>query len=159
MLMLFRLSHWLWRWHVPLLPWLLKGFNRIVFAVVLPPSVQVGRGVIFSYHGLGTVVHKRAVIGAGAVVGTGVTIGGRSGMAGVPVIGEQAMLGSGAKILGPVTVGRGASVGANAVVLHDVPDFAVVVGVPARVVRINRPQDLPSYDQFSVARPPGDLPP
>lgn len=154
MLMLFRLSHRLWLWHVPALPWLIKVFNRIVFAVVLPPSVKVGRGALFSYNGLGTVVHKNAVIGEGAVVGTGVTIGGRSGISGVPVIGAGAMLGSGAKILGPVCVGKGASVGANAVVLKDVPDYAVVVGIPARVVRINRPEDLPDYGQFSQARRP-----
>lgn len=152
MLMLFRMSHQLWLWHVPGLPWMIKVFNRVMFAVVLPPSVQVGRAVIFSYGGLGTVVHKGARIGDGAVIGTGVTIGGRSGLPGVPVIGEGAMLGSGAKVLGPVRIGRGASVGANAVVLEDVPDYAVVVGVPARVVRINRPSDLPSYAEFS--KPP-----
>lgn len=158
MLTLQRLGHWQWRHGVPLLPWLIKVLNRIVFAVVLPPSVSVGRGVIFSYNGLGTVVHKRAVIGDGAVIGTGVTIGGRSGHADVPAIGAGAMLGSGAKVLGPVQVGRHASVGANAVVLSDMPDFAVVVGIPARVVRINRPEDLPDYGSFSQARrePPND---
>lgn len=156
--MLFRISHQLWLWRVPGLPWMIKVFNRVIFAVVLPPSVQVGRGVVFSYGGLGTVVHKAAWIGAGAVIGTGVTIGGRSGLQGVPMIGEGAMLGSGAKVLGPVRIGRGASVGANAVVLEDVPDYAVVVGVPARVVRINRPSDLPSYTEFSKPPQPDDEP-
>lgn len=152
MLTLHRLSHLLWRWRVPFVPWLSKAFNRLAFTVVLPPSVLVGRDVIFSYNGLGTVVHKRAVIGAGAVIGTGVTIGGRSGHEAVPVIGEGAMLGSGSKVLGPVQIGRWASVGANAVVLEDVPDFAVVVGVPTRVVRVNHPEELPDYGKFSKAR-------
>jgi serine O-acetyltransferase len=58
------------------------------------------------------------------------------------------MIGSGAKILGNVRIGRYASVGANAVVLSDVPDYSVVVGLPARVVRINRPEDLPDYRSF-----------
>lgn len=153
MLRLHRIAHWLWRHHVPVLPWLIKVFNRVVFAVVLPPSVPVGRGVIFSYHVLGTVVHKRAVNGDAAVIGTGVTIGGRSGHQQVPTIGPRAMLGSGCKVLGPVQVGRAASVGANAVVLEDVPDYAVVVGIPARVVRIDRPEDRPDYASFSQARP------
>lgn len=151
MLIIYRLSNLLWRWHVPLLPWLLKAFNRIAFAVVLPPSTKVGRGVVFSYHGLGTVVHKRAVIESGAIIGTGVTIGGRSGLQGVPHIGSGAMLGSGAKVLGPVRVGRGASIGANAVVLSDVPDYGVAVGIPARVVRIQLPEQRPDYRQYSRA--------
>lgn len=155
MLKLHRLAHWLWRAGVPVLPWLIKTLNRLVFSVVLPPSVQVGRGVLFSYGGLGTVVRKRAVIGAGAVIGTGVTIGGRSGRADVPVIGAGAFIGTGAKVLGPVRIGRHASIGANAVVLHDVPDYGVAVGIPARVVRINAPDQIPDYSRFSTAKPPG----
>ena len=147
-LVIHRIAHTLWRWRIPLLPKLLKVVNRIVFGVVLPPSVSVGKGVLLSYQGLGTVIHKSARIEEGAVVSTGVTIGGRSGLAGAPVIGAGALIGTGAKILGPVRVGRSASVGANAVVLLDVPDYAVVVGVPARIIRINRPEDVPRYDIF-----------
>ncbi len=143
-----RLAHLLWRLRIPLLPWLIKGFIRIAFGLVLPPSVSLGRGVILGYQGLGTVIHKMAVIEDRAVISTGVTIGGRSGRPGAPVIGEGALIGTGAKVLGPIRVGRGASVGANAVVLNDVPDYAVVVGVPARVIRINRPEDVPHYDVF-----------
>jgi serine O-acetyltransferase len=149
MLRIHRLAHWFWCHRVPLVPLLLKLFNRVVFAVSLPPSVKVGRGVVFSYSGLGTVVHKRAVIADGAVIGTGVTIGGRSGHHAVPHIGAGAMIGSGAKILGPVHVGAGASIGANAVVISDVPAYAVAVGVPARVIRVMAPQDRLDYALFS----------
>jgi serine O-acetyltransferase len=145
---LHRLSHWLWRKGVPLIPWLIKVFCRIVFGVVLPPSVRLGNGVILSYEGLGTVLHHDAVVGNGAIIGSGVTLGGRAGHAVVPTIGEGALVGTGAKVLGPVRVGRFASIGANAVVLSDVPDYGVAVGVPARVVKINRPEDLPNYRDF-----------
>ncbi|QEL65384.1 O-acetylserine synthase [Oryzomicrobium terrae] len=148
MIRLYRLSHLLWRWRVPFLPWAIKVVNRIVFGVVLPPSCHLGRQVLLSYQGLGTVIHGRAWIGDGAVISTGVTIGGRSGHEVVPVIEEGAFIGSGAKVLGPVRIGRFASVGANAVVLEDVPPYGVAVGIPARVVRINRPEDLPRYDRF-----------
>jgi serine O-acetyltransferase len=143
-----RLAHWLWRMHIPLLPKLLKIVNRIVFSVVLPPSVQVGKGVLFSYQGLGTVVHKSAKIGDGAIISTGVTIGGRSGLQGAPEIGPGALIGTGAKVLGPVKIGKSASVGANAVVIANVPDYAVVAGVPARIIRIMAPGDVPRYDVF-----------
>jgi serine O-acetyltransferase len=84
---------------------------------------------------LGTVIHARAVIGDRVVIGPGVVIGGRSHIFEVPVIEDDAEIGVGAKVLGPVRIGRGAVVGANAVVLDDVPPGAVVVGIPARVLR------------------------
>lgn len=109
-------------------PWLIKGVNRIVFGIVLSPCAKIGRDVLISYQVLGTVIHKRAVIGDRVVIATGITIGGRSGSSDVPVNAE------------------GALIGANAIVPDDVSDSAVVVGVPARVKRINRPDQFPRYD-------------
>ena len=135
MLKIHLLAHWLWKKRVPLLPRVLQLFNRVVFAVQLPAETRIGRGVQLSYSGLGTVIHPRAVIGNRVVIGPGVVVGGRSEIWEVPVIEDEVQLGVGAKVLGPVRVGRGAIVGANAVVLHDVPAGAVVGGVPARVLR------------------------
>lgn len=129
------MAHWLLRYHVPLLPLLLTMFNRVVFAVQLPASAQLGRGVQLSYSGLGTVIHKRAVIGNRVEIGPGVVIGGRNEIWEVPVIEDDVFIGVGAKVLGPVRVGRGAIIGANAVVLHDVPPGATVAGIPARILR------------------------
>jgi serine O-acetyltransferase len=120
---------------VPLLPLLLTLFNRVVFAVQLPAATTLGRGVKLNYSGLGTVLHPRAVIGNRVEIGPGVVIGGRSGIWEVPVVEDDVQIGVGAKVLGPVRVGRGAIVGANAVVLHDVPPGAVVAGIPARILR------------------------
>jgi serine O-acetyltransferase len=136
MLKIHALAHWLWKKRVPLIPRCLALFNRVVFAVQLPAQTQVGRGAQFGYSGLGTVIHARAVIGDRVNIGPGVVVGGRSQIYEVPVIEDDAQLGVGAKVLGPVRVGRGAIVGANAVVLHDVPAGAVVVGIPARVLRL-----------------------
>ncbi|MCZ8077029.1 MAG: serine acetyltransferase [Paucibacter sp.] len=127
---------------------LLKALNRVLWGVVLPPSAELGRGVLLGYQGLGVVIHKQARIGERVAIGTGVTIGGRAGRIEVPIIEDHVMIGSGAKIMGPVRVGRYASIGANAVVLTDIPAYAVAVGVPARVVRINRPEDIPDYFDF-----------
>jgi serine O-acetyltransferase len=134
-LRLHAISHWLWKCRVPFLPYLIQGILRIVFAVALPPSVRIGQGVVLGYSGLGTVIHARAVIGDRVNIGPGVTIGGRSGHHEVPVIEDDVVIGSGAKILGPIHLGSGSVVGANAVVISDVPSRAVVAGVPARIVK------------------------
>jgi serine O-acetyltransferase len=133
-------SHWLWQHHVPILPRLIYGMIRVVFAAVLPPSVVFGRGVLLGYSGLGIVIHARCVIGDRVTIGTGVTLGGRGTFREVPVIEDDVDIGSGAKVLGPIRVARGAIIGANAVVIHDVPPMAVVAGVPAHVIRIRDDQ-------------------
>ena len=119
-----------------------------MFATVLPPQADIAASVLLSYEGLGTVINRAATIEADAVIGTGVTLGGRSGIKGAPTIKRGAMIGSGAKVLGPITIGEFASIGANAVVLADVPAYGVAVGIPARVVRINTAADLPDYWDF-----------
>lgn len=137
LLVIHAVAHWLWKRRVPLLPRCLTLFNRVVFAAQLPAETELGRGVRLNYSGLGTVIHPRAVIGNYVEIGPGVVIGGRSHQWEVPVIEDHVQIGVGAKILGPLRIGRGAVIGANAVVLHDVPAGAVVVGIPARVLRID----------------------
>lgn len=147
MLAIFRLAHWAYEHNIPLLPRLLYVMNRLLFAVVLPPSTKVGRNVVFGYSGLGIVVHGRCSIGTGVHIGTHVTLGGRSGMHGVPKIDDDVQIGTGARIPRPVTVGRGARIGANAVVLEDVPAGATAVGIPARILH------KPASDNMISAAP------
>lgn len=133
MLKIFRIAAALHRLGIPVVPRLLYMFNRVLFAIALPPSVKVGQGVLFGYSGLGIVVHARAVIGDRVKIGQNVTIGGRSGLHDVPVIEDDVEIGAGACVLGPIRIGRGARIGANAVVLQDVPPGAIAIGVPATI--------------------------
>ena len=119
---------------MPLLPRLLFLLNRVVFGVVLPPSVELGKGSSLGYSSLGTVIHARACIGAGVPIGTSVTVGRRGEEYKVPIIEDGVQIGSGDKIIGPVRIGQGAQIGANAVVLRDVPPGATAVGVPAKII-------------------------
>ncbi|WP_321882799.1 serine O-acetyltransferase [Paraburkholderia bannensis] len=133
MLYLYRLSRLFYLLHVPFLPWAIKLLNRILFSVSIPPSVKVGKNTIFGYQGLGIVVHRHAVIGDNVIISPNVVIGGRSGKAGAPFIEDDVLIGAGASVLGPIRIGRGAKIGANAVVLADVPANAMAVGVPAKI--------------------------
>ena len=142
MLAIHAVAHWLWKHKIPVIPRVLSVLNRLIFATQLPASTRLGKGVRLNYSGLGTVIHARAVIGDNVEIGPGVVIGGRSKLYEVPVIEDDVQIGVGAKVLGPIRVGRGAVIGANAVVLHDVPVGAVVVGIPARVLRIEEPPAL-----------------
>jgi serine O-acetyltransferase len=105
---------------------------RNVYGIELPFSVQLGRCVVIEHQG-GIVIHGNCVIGDGCILRQGVTMGNRSldRPHEAPVLGRRVNVGAGAKILGPVHIGDDAVVGANAVVLHDVPAGTTVVGIPA----------------------------
>lgn len=97
------------------------------------PGVRLGKRLALP-HALGIVIHEDAVVGDDCMIMQQVTIGATNDQ-GVPQIGHNVYIGSGAKILGPVIIGDGARIGANAVVLTDVPDGATAVGVPAKIVQ------------------------
>jgi serine acetyltransferase len=108
---------------------------RNFYGIELPYTVQLGRRVIFE-HQHGIVVHGSTVIGDDCIIRQGVTLGLRNleRLDEAPVLGRGVNVGAGAKIIGPVSVGDGAAIGANAVVLEDVPAGGLAIGVPARLV-------------------------
>jgi serine O-acetyltransferase len=105
------------------------------FGCLIPHTTSIGRGLYLG-HIRDIVINGRAVIGENCNISQGVTIGeaNRGRHKGTPVIGHHVYIGPGAKIVGAVRVGDHAAIGANCVVIDDVPDYAVVVGVPAKVV-------------------------
>jgi serine O-acetyltransferase len=130
-----RVSHLLFRAGLRRTARVLSRISQAVFSAVLPPEAIIGEGTELGYGGLGVVVHKDAIVGRNVLLSPGVVIGGRSELAGVPVIEDGVKIGAGAKILGPIRIGAGAKVGANAVVLHDVEPGDTVAGVPARSLK------------------------
>jgi len=138
-LALYRAGRWCQRHRIPVLPRLMYRLIFLIFNSVIPMSVEIGEGTTLGYGGLGIVLHARCRIGANVLIAQQVTIGGRWPREGVPVIEDGVSIGAGAKILGPIRVGAGSRVGANAVVLKDVPPRAVVAGVPAKIIHSDTP--------------------
>ena len=134
---LYQCSHTLYSWNIPILPRLLYYFMRFVFTASVPYTAVIGRNTSFNNYGMGVVIHRRTVIGNNCEISHHVTIGGRGGFYEVPAIGNDVFIGAGATILGPVKIGDGAIIGANALVLEDVPPHAVAAGNPARIIKQN----------------------
>jgi serine O-acetyltransferase len=125
---------------------------RVLFACWLPHGATVGQRVRLGYGGLCIVVHNDSVIEDDVHIDEGVTIGGNARVKGVPKILRGCYIGAGAKIIGPVTVGPYSIVGANSVVVKDVPERVVVVGVPAKIVHENI--DPNEYLHAHLVQPP-----
>ncbi len=119
------------RWHIPGVNHLLRLVTTVLFSVEVGNDIQLGRGVNFT-HTLGTVVGGTSVLGDRVTLLGNNTIGTAKDN-GCPVIGNDVVIGCGARVLGPVRIGDGAFIGANAVVLDDVPAGATATGVPAVV--------------------------
>ncbi|PWH06890.1 serine O-acetyltransferase [Brachybacterium endophyticum] len=130
-----RIAHDVWERRGGRLPALLLAqIARTLTGVEIHPGARIGRR-FFIDHGMGVVIGETAEIGDDVMLYHGATLGGRS-MARIkrhPTLEDGVVIGAGARVLGPVRVGEGAQVGANAVVVRDVPPHATAVGVPARV--------------------------
>lgn len=129
----YRLAWAVWRKPMSLLYKCLRTAVQITAGVELPCEAQVGRRLRIE-HGGCIVISGDAVLGDDVILRHGVTIGlKRTGMRGAPHIGDRVDIGAGAKLLGPITIGDNAIIGANAVVLTDVPPGTLAAGVPARI--------------------------
>ena len=132
----YRLGHFLYKRKIPFFPKIIELFIFIIYNSRIPSSCIIGKGTSFGYGGIGCVIHARSKIGSNVLIGTNVTIGGRSGHFEVPIIGDNVYIGTGAKILGPIKIGDNAVIGANAVVIKNVEPNNIVGGVPAKLIKI-----------------------
>jgi serine O-acetyltransferase len=143
---------------VPFLPRTLALWTRAVTGIEIHPAAQVGRG-LFIDHGVGVVIGETAEIGENVTLYQGVTLGGTGFATGKrhPTVQDNVTIGSGAKLLGPITIGHGAKVGANSVVIHDVPANSTVVGNPGHPVRVDgRRPEGPDADWVHLPDPVAD---
>jgi serine O-acetyltransferase len=136
-----RFAHQLYRWRVPLIPRVISQVSRFFTGIEIHPGATIGRR-FFIDHGMGVVIGETTEIGDDVLLYQGVTLGGTGNETGKrhPTLGNGVVVGTGAKILGNIRIGDHVRVGAGSVVVHPVPDYSTVVGIPGRVVRM-RDQD------------------
>ena len=131
-----RFAHALWRMGLKMLARIVSQIGRFFTGIEIHPGAQIGQG-LFIDHGSGIVIGETTIIGNNVSLFQGVTLGGTGKETGKrhPTLEDNVTVGTGAKVLGNITIGAGSYIGANAVVLSDVPPNCTVVGVPGRVVR------------------------
>jgi serine O-acetyltransferase len=153
-----RVAHVLRDGDVPLAPYLIAYASRAVTNIEIHPAAKIGED-FFIDHGSGVVIGETAEIGASVTLYQGVTLGGTGFQRGKrhPTVEDNVTIGSGAKLLGPITVGRGAKVGANTVVIEDVPANSTVVGNPGHPVKVEgRRVEGPDADWIHLPDPIAD---
>jgi serine O-acetyltransferase len=153
-----RVAHALHDARVPLLPRLIAAISRAITGIEIHPAAKIGRG-FFIDHGMGVVIGETAELGDDVTLYQGVTLGGTGFATGKrhPTVQDNVTIGSGAKLLGPITVGHGSKIGANSVVIHDVPTNSTVVGNPGHPVRIEgRRPEGPDADWVHLPDPIAD---
>lgn len=133
----FRLRRWARRYHIPALNRILRFMQTAFYAIELGNGIELGHGVYF-VHTVGTVVGGDARIGDGCIFFGNNTIG-AARFEGSPEVGRYTVIGAGVRILGKIRIGENCFIGANAVVVTDIPDNKIAVGMPANVVKDNQP--------------------
>jgi len=135
-LMLHRLAHFLYKRKLLFVARLLSQTSRFMTGIEIHPGAQIGQG-FFIDHGMGVVIGETTIIGNHVTLFQGVTLGGTGKETGKrhPTLRDNIVVGAGAKVLGNIEVGSNAYIGANAVVIRDVPPNTTVVGVPGRVTK------------------------
>ena len=150
-----RVAHALHDAGVPLVPRSMSMLTRVMTGIEIHPAARLGRG-LFIDHGSGVVIGETAEVGDDVTLYQGVTLGGTGFATGKrhPTVQDNVTIGSGAKLLGPITVGHGAKVGANSVVITDVPAHSTVVGNPGHPVRVDgRRPEGPDADWIHLPDP------
>ena len=146
-LIYYKISHFFYCKKLFFLARLFSQLGRFFTGIEIHPGATIGKG-LFIDHGMGVVIGETAVLGDNITLYHGVTLGGTGKHTGKrhPTIGNNVIIGSGAKVLGPINVGDGAKIGANAVVLENVPSGATAVGIPARILnKVNNVIDITDY--------------
>lgn len=133
------ISHFLYKKNLLFLARLISQRARFLTGIEIHPGATLGAGILID-HGMGVVIGETAELGDRITIYQGTTLGGTGKEKGKrhPTVGDNVVIGAGSKVLGNIKIGSNSKIGANSVVLDDVPEGATVVGIPGKVVKINK---------------------
>lgn len=133
------ISHFLYKKNLLFLARLISQIVRVLTGIEIHPGATLGAGILID-HGMGVVIGETAELGDRITIYHGTTLGGTGKEKGKrhPTVGDNVVIGAGSKVLGNIKIGSNSKIGANSVVLDDVPEGATVVGIPGKVVKINK---------------------
>lgn len=149
-LIAYRISHFFYIHKRFFIARLISQISRFFTGIEIHPGATIGKG-LFIDHGMGVVIGETAEVGDNVTLYHGVTLGGTGKDKGKrhPTVGNNVLIGTGAKVLGPINIGDDAKIGANAVVLHDVPNGATAVGLRAKnIVKIPKVSTIIEIKDF-----------
>jgi len=146
-LLFHRIAHWFYKKGLRFIPRFISAVGMFLTMIDIHPGATIGRRV-FIDHGVGVVIGETAVVGDDVIIYQQVTLGGvrTSKDKRHPTIGNNVVIGAGAKVLGNINIGDGAKIGANSVVVKDVPMMATAIGIPARVILCKEKGSRLSHD-------------
>lgn len=149
-LRLYRHAHAFYNAGFKFFAYFIYHLNRVIYSVDMHPASEIEAGVVID-HGTGIVIGSTAFVGRGTIIYHGVTLGTRYIVSGKrhPTVGRNVVLGAGAKVLGPIMIGDFAKIGANSVVLEDVPAGSTVIGIPGKVVKKDENVESDTHVNFS----------
>lgn len=144
-----RIAHALFLWKIPFLPRMFSEISRWLTGIEIHPGATIGNECVID-HGMGTVIGATATVGNRVLIYQCVTLGSRSnkhtGEKRHPTVEDDVIIGAGSKILGNITIGNKAQIGANSVVLRDVPPDSTAAGIPARIIT----KDSAEYKEWEL---------
>ncbi|MEG2868662.1 MAG: serine O-acetyltransferase EpsC [Terrisporobacter sp.] len=147
-LIFYRVSHFFYTKKRFFISRLISQIGRLFTGIEIHPGAEIGEGILID-HGMGVVIGETTIIGDRVTIYQGATLGATGNEKEFkrhPTLGDDIVIGSGAKILGPINIGSNSRVGANSVVLRDIPENSTVVGIPARIIKS---KEVEEYDNVS----------
>ena len=145
-----RLAHWFYSKHIRIIPGILYKWIHFRYSSDISPVTKIGGGTTLGHGGIGVVINSQAIVGINCIKAQNVTLAGKDG--GAPMLNNWVYVGANSILLGKVKIGNNAFIGALSLVNKDVPDNAIVAGIPAKVIRYKTEEEIIEWHKWVLTQ-------